>query len=207
MSDTNTNNPSLPDFDSFFKNQGKPIGYDPTDAEMDLARAVLVPVTKELMMRQFAQPTNIQSAGTLTNEATGDVYAVAKDGAGRISQFIKPEVIQTTGGFEYISGPGQTRPFINRETGEQPKGYAASGNFYGMGQPVVGGDNSAARAAAAAATGASPAPTPAPQPYAMTNAEGASMSFNNPYDVRAAFKGGSLTQEEARRALSHFGIK
>jgi hypothetical protein len=149
-------------------------------------------------------PTNIQSAGTLTNEVTGDVYPVARDGAGRIAEFIKPEVLQTTTGIEYISGPGQTRNFINRDTGQQPKGYAASGNFYGMGQPVVGGDNSAARDAAAAATAS---PTPAPQPYAMTNAEGSAMSFNNPYDVRAAFKGGSLTQEEARRALSHFGIK
>ena len=149
-------------------------------------------------------PTNIQSAGTLTNEVTGNVYEVARDGTGRIAEFLKPEVLQTTTGIEYISGPGQTRPFINSDTGQQPKGYAASGSFYGMGQPVVGGDNSAARDAAAAATAS---PTPAPQPYAMTNAEGAAMSFNNPYDVRAAFKGGSLTQEEARRALSHFGIK
>jgi hypothetical protein len=41
----------------------------------------------------------------------------------------------------------------------------------------------------------------------MTNAEGSAMSFSSPYDVRAAFKGGSLTQDEARKALTHFGIK
>jgi len=195
--------------DDIFMMQGRTNGFAPTDEQLKAARDMAKTMNMDIFKQRNAamNPTNIQSAGTLTNEATGDVYAVAKDGAGRISQFIKPEVIQTTGGFEYISGPGQTRPFINRETGEQPKGYAASGNFYGMGQPVVGGDNSAARAAAAAATGASPAPTPAAQPYAMTNAEGAAMSFSSPYDVRAAFKGGSLTQDEARKALTHFGIK
>lgn len=192
--------------DDIFMMQGRANGFAPTDEQLKEARAMARAMNMDIFKQRSAamNPTNIQSAGTLTNEVTGDVYSVAKDGAGRIAQFIKPEVIQTTGGFEYISGPGQTRPFINRETGEQPKGYAASGSFYTMGQPVVGGDNSAARNAAAAATAS---PTPAPQPYAMTNAEGTAMSFASPYDVRAAFKGGSLTQEEARKALSHFGIK
>ena len=192
--------------DDIFMMQGRTNGFAPTDEQLKEARAMARAMNMDIFKQRSAamNPTNIQSAGTLTNEVTGDVYSVAKDGAGRIAQFIKPEVIQTTGGFEYISGPGQTRPFINRETGEQPKGYAASGSFYTMGQPVVGGDNSAARNAAAAATAS---PTPAPQPYTMTNAEGTAMSFASPYDVRAAFKGGSLTQEEARKALSHFGIK
>jgi hypothetical protein len=192
--------------DDIFMMQGRTNGFAPTDEQLKAARDMAKTMNMDIFKQRNAamNPTNIQSAGTLTNEATGDVYAVAKDGAGRIAQFIKPEVIQTTGGFEYISGPGQTRPFINRETGEQPKGYAASGSFYGMGQPVVGGDNSAARDAAAAATAS---PTPTPQPYAITNAEGTAMSFASPYDVRSAFKGGSLTQDEARKALSHFGIK
>lgn len=192
--------------DDIFMMQGRANGFAPTDEQLKEARAMARAMNMDIFKQRSSamNPTNIQSAGTLTNEVTGDVYSVAKDGAGRIAQFIKPEVIQTTGGFEYISGPGQTRPFINRETGEQPKGYAASGSFYTMGQPVVGGDNSAARNAAAAATAS---PTPAPQPYAMTNAEGTAMSFASPYDVRAAFKGGSLTQDEARKALSHFGIK
>ena len=192
--------------DDIFMMQGRTNGFAPTDEQLKAARDMAKAMNMDIFKQRNAamNPTNIQSAGTLTNEATGDVYAVAKDGAGRIAQFIKPEVIQTTGGFEYISGPGQTRPFINRETGEQSKGYAASGSFYGMGQPVVGGDNSAARDAAAAATAS---PTPTPQPYAMTNAEGTAMSFASPYDVRAAFKQGGLTQDEARKALSHFGIK
>ena len=192
--------------DDIFAMEGRTNGFAPTDEQLKAARAMARTLNMDMFKQRSAamNPTNIQSAGTLTNEVTGDVYSVAKDGAGRIAQFIKPEVIQTTGGFEYISGPGQTRPFINRETGEQPKGYAASGSFYGMGQPVVGGDNSAARDAAAAATAS---PTPAPQPYAMTNAEGTAMSFASPYDVRAAFKQGGLTQDEARKALSHFGIK
>ena len=122
-------------------------------------------------------------------------------------QVIEPKIQNTTQGIVSMVNPTNAVPVVNPQTLEPYKGYVASGSIYGMGQDVVGVDNNAARAAAAAATGGSPAPTPAPQSYAMTNAEGASMSFNNPYDVRAAFKQGGLTQEEARRALSHFGIK
>jgi hypothetical protein len=192
--------------DDIFMMQGRTNGFAPTDEQLKAARDMAKAMNMDMFKQRTAamNPTNIQSAGTLTNEVTGDVYPVARDGAGRIAQFIKPEVLQTTTGIEYISGPGQTRNFINRDTGQQPKGYAASGSFYGMGQPVVGGDNSAARNAAAAATAS---PTPTPQPYAMTNAEGSVMSFASPYDVRAAFKQGGLTQDEALKALAHFGIK
>lgn len=192
--------------DDIFAMEGRPNGFAPSDEQLKAARAMARTLNMDMFKQRSAamNPTNIQSAGALTNQATGTVYEVAKDGAGRIVQLLKPEVLQTTTGIEYISGPGRTRNFINEDTGQQPKGYAASGGFYTMGQPVVGGDNSAARDAAAAAT-ASPAPTP--QPYAMTNAEGTAMSFASPYDVRAAFKQGGLTQDEARKALSHFGIK
>jgi hypothetical protein len=201
-----TNGKYLLTEDDIFMMQGRTNNFAPSDEQLKEARAMAKAMNMDIFRQRNAamNPTNIQSAGTLTNEVTGDVYPVARDGAGRIAEFIKPEVLQTTTGIEYISGPGQTRNFINRDTGQQPKGYAASGSFYGMGQPVVGGDNSAARDAAAAATAS---PTPAPQPYAMTNSEGSAMSFANPYDVRAAFKGGSLTQDEARKALTHFGIK
>jgi hypothetical protein len=201
-----TNSKYLLTEDDIFMMQGRTNGFRPSDEQLKAARDMAKTMNMDMFRQRNAamNPTNIQSAGTLTNEVTGDVYPVARDGAGRIAEFIKPEVLQTTTGIEYISGPGQTRNFINRDTGQQPKGYAASGSFYGMGQPVVGGDNSAARDAAAAATAS---PTPAPQPYAMTNAEGSAMSFSSPYDVRAAFKGGSLTQDEARQALTHFGIK
>jgi hypothetical protein len=201
-----TNGKYLLTEDDIFMMQGRTNNFAPSDEQLKEARAMAKAMNMDIFRQRNAamNPTNIQSAGTLTNEVTGDVYPVARDGAGRIAEFIKPEVLQTTTGIEYISGPGQTRNFINRDTGQQPKGYAASGSFYGMGQPVVGGDNSAARDAAAAATAS---PTPAPQPYAMTNAEGSAMSFSSPYDVRAAFKGGSLTQDEARKALTHFGIK
>lgn len=206
MSDTNTNTATLPDFNAFFKNQGKPIGYVPTDAEMELAKAVLVPVTKELVMRQFAPPEGAAKLGTRTNEITKDVLRTIEYPDGSFKPYEVPQ-LQTTDGYQEMFAPGTARTITNVTTGAPARGYVASGSIYGVNQPVVGGDNSAARAAAAAATGGSPAPTAAPQPYAMTNAEGAAMSFSNPYDVRAAFKGGSLTQEEARKALSHFGIK
>ena len=199
--------------DDIFMMQGRTNGFAPTDEQLKAARDMAKAMNMDMFRQRNAamNPTNIQSAGTLTNEVTGDVYSVAKDGAGRIAQFIKPEVIQTTGGLEYISGPGQTRPFINRETGEQPKGYAAGGSLYDFNQPVVGADNSAARTAAAAAMGGSPAPvastpTPAPKPYAMTNAEGVAMTFANPYQVREAYKRGELTQDEARKAVSYFPL-
>ena len=138
---------------------------------------------------------------------------MAKDGLGRIVEFIKPEVLQTDTGFQYISGPGRTRDFINEDTRQVPKGYVASGSFYSVvNQPVVGGDNSAARAAAAAATGGSPATTqapqsaPAPKPYTMTNAEGAVMTFTDPYQVRAALDRGELTLDEARKAALQFPL-
>ena len=192
--------------DDIFTMEGRTNGFAPTDEQLKAARAMARTLNMDMFKQRSAamNPTNIQSAGALTNQATGTVYEVAKDGAGRITQFLKPEVLQTTTGIEYISGPGRTRNFINEDTGQQPKGYAASGSFYAMGQPVVGGDNSAARDAAAAATGAN---TNKPAgPLTMTNAEGAVMTFANPYQVREAFKRGELTQDEARRAVSHFPL-
>jgi hypothetical protein len=202
MSDTNKNNPSLPDFDSFFKNQGKPIGYDPTDAEMELARAVLVPVTKELIMRQFAPKEGAEKLGTRTNEVTQDVLRTIEYPDGTFKPY-EAQIIQTTGGFEELVGPGTTRAVTNRDTGQQPKGYVASGNFYGMGQPVVGGDNSAARDAAAAATAS---PTPAPQPVTYTNAAGKVLRFNNIYDVRAALKANDIDEQDAVTVGTRFPL-
>lgn len=198
-----TNKATLPDLDSFFLNQGKPVGYDPSDAEIEMAKAILVPVTKELMMRQFAPPQGAERLGARTNEVTRDVLRTVEYSDGSFKPYEVP-MLQTTDGYQELVAPGTTRGVANIDTSAAAKGYVASGSFYGMGQPVVGGDNSAARDAAAAATAS---PTPTPQPYAMTNAEGTAMSFASPYDVRAAFKQGGLTQDEARKALSHFGIK
>jgi hypothetical protein len=212
MSDTNTNNPSLPDFDSFFKNQGKPIGYDPTDAEMDLARAVLVPVTKELIMRQFAPKEGAEKLGTRTNEVTSDVLRTIEYPDGTFKPY-EAQVIQTTGGFEELVGPGTTRAITNRDTGRQPQGYVASGGGWGMGQQLtVGANNDAARAAAAAQQGQAVAPAPAPAPDAppplsMTNSAGAAMTFASPYQVREAFMKNQINQDEAKRALLHWGMK
>jgi hypothetical protein len=113
------------------------------------------------------------------------------------------QIIQTTGGFEELVGPGTTRAVTNRDTGQQPKGYVASGNFYGMGQPVVGGDNSAARDAAAAATAS---PTPAPQPVTYTNAAGKVLRFNNIYDVRAALKANDIDEQDAVTVGTRFPL-
>lgn len=126
-------------------------------------------------------------------------------------QVIEPKIQNTTQGIVSMVNPTNAVPVVNPQTLEPYKGYVASGGMYGFGQGVVGMDNSAARDAAAAAAGGqpatAPAPSPAPKPYAMTNAEGAAMTFASPYDVRAAFKSGGLTQDEARKALAHFGIK
>lgn len=204
-----TNNAVIPDLDAFFLNQGKQIGYDPTDAEIALATAVLKPVLTKKYMQMYGleAPTNVTTYNTATNEVTGSVYEVGRNAQGQIMERIRPEMLNTTEGYQVVVGPGETRNAMNVDTGNQPKGYVAGGSIYGMGQSVVGVDNNAARAAAAAATGAAPAASPAPQPYAMTNAEGTAMTFSSPYDVRAAFKSGSLTQGEARKALAHFGIK
>jgi hypothetical protein len=210
MSDTNTNNPSLPDFDSFFKNQGKPIGYDPTDAEMDLARAVLVPVTKELVMRQFAPKEGAEKLGTRTNEVTQDVLRTIEYPDGTFKPY-EAQIIQTTGGFEELVGPGTTRAVTNRDTGQQPKGYVASGGGWGVGpQPTVGMGNDAARAAAAAQQGQAAPAAPAPQaqqPLTMTNSAGAAMTFSSPYQVREAFTNNQINYDEAKSALLHWGMK
>ena len=213
MSDTNTNRVALPDFDSFFKNQGKPIGYDPTDAEMELARAVLVPVTKELIMRQFAPPEGAVKLGTRTNEMTKDVLRTIEYPDGSFKPYEVP-MLQTTDGYQELVAPGTSRGVTNVITSAPAKGYVASGSFYGGGQGVVGMDNSAARDAAAAATGGSPTPTPAPtpapsptpRPYTMTNAEGTVMTFTDPYQVRAALDRGELTLDEARKAALQFPL-
>lgn len=198
--------------DDIFMMQGRTNGFAPTDEQLKEARAMARAMNMDIFKQRSAamNPTNIQSAGALTNQATGTVYEVAKDGAGRIVDFINPQVIQSQSGYEYISGPGTTRPFINESTGQQPKGYVASGSFYGMGQGVVGMDNNAARDAAASAASGSPAPTPSPsptpRPYTMTNSEGTVMTFTDPYQVRAALNRGELTIEEARKAASQFPL-
>ena len=212
MSDTNTNRASLPDFDSFFKNQGKPIGYDPTDAEMELARAVLVPVTKELIMRQFAPKEGAERLGTRTNEVTQDVLRTIEYPDGTFKPY-EAQIIQTTGGFEELIGPGTTRAITNRDTGKQPQGYVAAGGGWGMGsQPTVGANNNAARAAVAAQQGQPAAPSPAPATSAppsltMTNSAGAAMTFASPYQVREAFTNNQINYDEAKRALLHWGIQ
>jgi len=196
--------------DDIFMMQGRTNGFAPTDEQLKEARAMARAMNMDIFKQRSAamNPTNIQSAGALTNQATGTVYEVAKDGAGRIVQLLKPEVLQTTTGIEYISGPGRTRNFINEDTGQQPKGYAASGSFYAMGMPVVGMDNNDARAAAAgsAAPSPTPSPSPAPRPYTMTNSSGAVMTFTDPYQVRAALNRGELTIDEARKAASQFPL-
>lgn len=209
MSDTNTNTATLPDFNAFFKNQGKPIGYEPTDAEMELARAVLVPVTKELMMRQFAPPEGAIDLGARTNKVTKDVLRTIEYPDGSFKTYEVP-MLQTTDGYQELVAPGTSRGVTNILSGAEAKGYVAGGSVYSINQPVVGGDNSAARAAAAAATGGSPAPTPTPsptpRPYTMTNAEGTVMAFANPYQVREALNRGELTIDEARRAALQFQL-
>jgi len=204
-----TNNKYLLTEDDIFMMEGRTNGFRPSDEQLKAARDFAKTMNMEKMraMGNALNPTNIAAYNTATNEVTGRIYEVGRDSRGRIVERLEPDVRQTTGGFQQVFAPGVMSDYTNKQRGDTPKGYAAGGSLYDFNQPVVGADNSAAQTAAAAATGGSPAPTPAPQPYAMTNAEGASMSFNNPYDVRAAFKQGGLTQEEARRALSHFGIK
>ena len=204
-----TNRATLPDLDSFFLNQGKPVGYDPSDAEIEMAKAILVPVTKELMMRQFAPPQGAERLGARTNEVTRDVLRTVEYPDGSFKPYEVP-MLQTTDGYQELVAPGTTRGVTNIDTSAAAKGYVASGSFYGGGQPVVGGDNSAARDAAAAATGGSPAPAPASSPrppLSITNAEGRPMTFESPYQVRQAFAAGELTQGEAKQALLHWGMK
>jgi hypothetical protein len=202
MAETNTNRPALPDLDSYFRNQGKPVGYQPEDWEVEMAISILKPVTKELIMRQFAPKEGAEKLGTRTNEVTQDVLRTIEYPDGTFKPY-EAQIIQTTGGFEELVGPGTTRAVTNRDTGQQPKGYVASGNFYGMGQPVVGGDNSAARDAAAAATAS---PTPAPQPVTYTNAAGKVLRFNNIYDVRAALKANDIDEQDAVTVGTRFPL-
>lgn len=201
-----TNKAIMPDLDAFFLNQGKGIGYDPTDAEIALATAVLKPVLTKKYMQMYGleAPTNVTTYNTATNEVTGSVYEVGRNAKGQIMERIRPETIQTTEGFQYIVGPGQTRSYINRDTGNTPKGYVGAGNIYSQTQSVIGVDNNAARDAASAATGSN-ANKPV-VPYTLTNSAGRVMTFTDPYQVRAAFKRDELTQDEARRAASHFPL-
>lgn len=216
MAETNTNRQALPDFDAFFKNQGKPIGYVPTDAEMELAKAVLVPVTKELVMRQFSPPEEAVGLGTRTNPVTRDVLRTIEYPDGSFKPY-EAQMLQTTDGYQELVAPGTVRAVTNINTGAPAKGYVASGSFYAGSQQTVGQDNDAAKAAAAAATSPSPSPaqTPAPRamptqsqsPYTMTNAQGTALTFSNPYQVRQAFIAKELTHGEAKQALLHWGIK
>jgi len=201
--------------DDIFTMEGRTNGFAPTDADLATARAMAktLNLSRFKQMEEAMSPTNIASAGVLTNEVTGGEYEVAKDASGKIVSFIKPEVINSDTGFQYISGPGRTRAFINQETGQQPKGYAAmGGGWMGGQQPTVGMNNDAARAAAAAQQGQAAAPAPAaakdaPPPLTMTNSAGAAMTFASPYQVREAFMNNQINQDEAKRALLHWGMK
>lgn len=216
MSNTNTNAPALPDLDAFFLNQGKPIGYEPTDIEIEIAKSILVPVTKELMMRKFAPPEEAVGLGTRTNPVTRDVMRTIEFPDGSFKPY-EAQMLQTTDGYQELVAPGTVRAVTNVDTGAPAKGYVASGSFYAGSQQMVGQDNDAAKAAAAAATSHSPSPaqTPAPRamptqsqsPYTMTNAQGTALTFSNPYQVRQAFIAKELTHGEAKQALLHWGIK
>ena len=206
-----TNSKYLLTEDDIFMMQGRTNGFRPSDEQLKAARDMAKTMNMEKLraMGESLNPTNTATYNTATNEVTGRVYEVGRDSRGRIVERLDPDVRQTTDGFQQVFAPGVMSDYMNRQRGDTPKGYAAGGSLYDFNQPVVGADNTAARAAAAAATGGSPAPaasapTPAPKPYAMTNSEGAAMTFANPYQVREAFKRGELTQDEARKAVSYF---
>jgi hypothetical protein len=212
MAETNTNRQMLPDLDSYFRNQGKPPGYQPEDWEIDLAISILKPVTKELMMRQFAPKEGAEKLGTRTNEVTQDVLRTIEYPDGTFKPY-EAQVIQTTDGYEELIAPGTSRPITNQVTQRQPKGYVASGGGWGMGQQLtVGANNDAARASAAAQQGQPAAPSPAPAtnappPLTMTNSAGAPMTFASPYQVREALTNNQINYDEAKRALLHWGMK
>ena len=201
--------------DDIFAMEGRTNGFSPSDGQLAAARAMAKTLNLGIykQMQESMNPTNIASAGVLTNEVTKEEYPVAKDEMGRILNFIKPEVINTDAGFQYITGPGRTRNLINQDTGAQPKGYAAmSGGWMGGQQPTVGMNNDAARAAATAQQGQAPAPAPAaaadaPPPLSMTNSAGAAMTFSSPYQVREAFMKNQINHDEAKSALLHWGMK
>jgi hypothetical protein len=187
--------------DDIFMMEGRTNGFVPSDEQLKSARATAKAMNMEKMraMGESLNPTNIATYNTATNEVTGRVYEVGRDSRGRIVERLEPDVRQTTDGFQQVFAPGVMSDYMNMERGNTPKGYAASDSFYGLNQPVVGG-----------APSASPTPTPSPAPSAaakpltMTNAEGRVMTFNNPYDARAAYKRGELTDEEAVAATLHF---
>jgi len=185
--------------DDIFTMEGRPDGFTPTDAQLSAARAT----AKALNLNRVKQwdaamnPTNIASAGVLTNEVTKDEYPVAKDAMGRILNIIKPDVLNTDSGFQYITGPGRTAAFMNQDTGETPKGYAAMG-FYDddgatVGSPYMPGRPSPTNA-----------PTPAPQGVSVTNSNGIVMTFTNAAQVKQAYQSKIIGKEEARQAASQF---
>ena len=161
-------------------------------------------------MRQFAPKEGAEKLGTRTNEVTQDVLRTIEYPDGTFKPY-EAQIIQTTGGFEELVGPGTTRAVTNRDTGQQPKGYVASGGGWGVGpQPTVGMGNDAARAAAAAQQGQAAPAAPAPQvqqPLTMTNSAGAAMTFSSPYQVREAFMKNQINHDEAKSALLHWGMK
>jgi hypothetical protein len=185
--------------DDIFAMQGREIGFAPSDAELADARALAktLNLDKVKQWNAASNPTNIASAGVLTNEVTKDEYPVAKDGMGRILSIIKPELLNTDSGLQYISGPGRTRAFINQDTGEQPKGYAAMGFFDDDGA-TVGSPYMPRR------PGQTNAPTSAPQGVSVTNSNGIVMTFTNAAQVKQAFQSKIIGKEEARQAASQF---
>ena len=135
MSSTNTNAVALPDLNSFFRNQGKPAGYEPTDAEIEIAKAILVPVTKELVMRQFAPPKEAIGFGTRTNKVTQDVIRTIEYPDGSFKPY-EPPMLQTTDGYQEVIAPGTAKTVTNKITGAPAKGYVAGGSIYdGTGSP------------------------------------------------------------------------
>lgn len=203
MAETNTNAQILPDLDAYFRNQGKPAGYQPEDWEIDLAISILKPVTKELMMRQFAPKEGAEKLGTRTNEVTKDVLRTIEYPDGTFKPYETP-MIQTTEGYQELVAPGTTRSITNIDTGQIPKGYVAAGSGWGVGQQLtVGANNDAARAAAAQQGQAAPAQ----KPFTMRTAEGQTLTFSNAYDIRAALDRGELTIPEADLAIKKSGFQ
>jgi hypothetical protein len=183
--------------DDIFTMEGRADGFTPTDAQLSAARAT----AKALNLSRVKQwdaamnPTNIASAGVLTNEVTKDEYSVTKDGRGRILSIIKPDILNTDSGFQYITGDGRTRAFINEDTAEIPKGYAAMG-LYDDDSATVGGTNDPRRP--------KPTPTPTPAGISVTNSNGIVMTFTNAAQVKQAFQSKIIGTEEARQAARQF---
>ena len=184
--------------DDIFRMQGRQPGFSPTDLEYEQAVKTVNDLNKSKLESMMSPEKNAPQYVTLTNAADGsEVRGIMESGKFRE---IPVDKINTQQGMFTMSNPTNAAPIVDPRTGQQVMGYAA--------EPMMGQSMDAVIGQYGQTNAPSPQQTPMPAPAPSPMPQQAPAQFNSTDEVKAAFRAGALTREQAVGILANqFGVR